>query len=222
MASDVTLKTLGDWDKEVALPLKSLLGVSTDITGRTGEKACRVAIVYMTQTAGRIAKKSKPRRRVLKDQYGKYVETYDSKGTMRKLYEWAFSDTNRERLPGTFEDARVIKWEGLARLSWSWGTQRLGGRPKTRPLRGTSRLYTITSPKANGYVKENRLDYILKAMPRGWEEEVRRKAGNRIMAQARNKLEAKWRREMGMPKRAKGDPRATASDLSKYFMKVNA
>ena len=33
-------------------------------------------------------------------------------------------------------------------------------------------------------------------MPAGWENEVRRRAGNRIMAPARNKLEAKWRREL--------------------------
>ena len=101
-----------------------------------------------------------------------------------------------------------------------WGLRRLGVKGKiSKAIPGGSRLWTINTPKASGYVKENRLDYMLKALPSGWAGIVERTAGNMIMEQARRKLEAKWRREMGMPKFKKGMTKASARGLSQYFIK---
>jgi len=48
---------------------------------------------------------------------------------------------------------------------------------------------------------------------------VAHSVGNKIMGQAKAKLENKWRREMGLPKWNRGMDKQSASALSKYFLK---
>jgi hypothetical protein len=54
-------------------------------------------------------------------------------------------------------------------------------------------------------------------MPAGWESLVALAATNKIMAQARNKLDARWRRELGKPRRGKKEPPTDQAVLAKYF-----
>jgi len=215
MAGLVSLKVIGNWDKQIGVPLRDALAVSMDITGRSGEQASKHALIVMAQSARAITKQARKNRKQLRDEHGKYVENWHN-GTMSKLYEWAFSDDNPDRVEGTWENARKVGSRGLAKLSWMWGLNRLGAKKTGKPISGTSRVYTIKSEKVNGYIKENRLSYITKILPAGWEMEVMRRAGNKIMAQARNKLQRQWRKAMNLPRGAK----ISNENLSRFFSKV--
>jgi hypothetical protein len=67
-----------------------------------------------------------------------------------------------------------------------------------KPIAGVIELYSLVGkdkgPYASdnmvvGYVLRNRLDYIMRSLPSGWEETVQTRATNKIMAQAARKLE---------------------------------
>jgi len=150
----------------------------------------------------------------------KYVENW-RKGQTRpqKLYKFRFGGgaNTGDQIPGTWENARKIGNQGLAKRSWMWGLAKLKPMHTGKAIPGTSRVYVIKTPQVTGYVKENRLDYIQKAMPGGWESQVEQKAGNKIMGQARDKLEKKWRREMGMPRKQRKEASQDAAFLARYF-----
>ena len=218
-AGPVSLKILGDWKKQVAVPVRDFLAVSMEIGGRTGEQACRHALILMAQSARALTKTARKNRKVQKDEHGSYVENWTrGKQDFQKLYKWMFEGSEQERVPGTWENARKVGNAGLAKRSWMWGLAKLKPMHTGKAIKGTSRVYSITQAKANGYIKENRLDYILDAMPAGWESMVQATAGNKIMAQARGKLEAKWRREMGMPRKQRSEPAQDQAFLAKYFL----
>ena len=223
MASGASLKIIGDWKKEIGVPLKDALAVSMDVTGKTGERACRDVLIGMAQSARKIANKSKKNRKIQRDEHGQYVENWRrGKTQFQKLYKWMFDPENvQEFVGGSWENARRIGNQGLAKRSWMWGLARLKPIKTGKAIRGASKVIALKTPNANGYIKENRLDYILKSgvMPGGWENIVQTRAGNRIMAQARNKLESKWRREMGMPRRKRKEPARDNAFLAQYFLK---
>ena len=219
MATATGLTILGNWSKEVHTPLANALAVSMDVMGRTGEQACRHALILMAQSARKVAKKSAKKRPILRDKLGKYVEVFHQPRAIKKLHEWAFSSGNNTRLNGTFEEARTIGASGLAGRSWMWGLARLGGKEKSRRIAGTFYVGTITGENLNGYFKKNTLSYIDKAMPSGWESAVEIAAGNKIMAQARDKMERKWRGEMMMGKRLRGEKSQSARKMADYFLK---
>lgn len=70
--------------------------------------------------------------------------------------------------------------------------------------------------KVCGYVKTNRMSYVWKGMPPGWETTVEQKAGNKIMAQAAMKIERQW--QAAINRRDKRAARALAS----FFIKAAA
>jgi hypothetical protein len=193
------------------MPLSDVLAVSMDVVGRTGSQACKHAIILMAQSARLITPKSKARRPVERDEElhgAKYVELYgyNSSQGPNRLYEWMFTDPKRN-LKGTFADATRIANRGLAQRSWFFGLWKLGQtEKKIRDIAGAGSVYTILTPRACGYVKENRLLYINKIMPGGWETLVALRAQNRIMAQAARNIQRKWesaaRRQMKVATRA--------------------
>lgn len=198
MANAVTLN-LGNWGAQVGVGLRDALAVSINVMGRTGEQACKHALILMAQSAAKLSKgKSRAKnRRIQKDEHGKFVEVYTQKRREpRKVYDWMFSDSRQERIDGTWENAKRIGNKGLAARSWLWGLKRLGGKPKSAPISGTSKVYTIRGKQSSGYVKDNRLSYIHKAMPTGWESQVAQLATNKIMKQAAMKTERKWKSAM--------------------------
>ena len=209
-----TLQTIGNWKKEVGVPLRDALFAYMDVTGKNGERACRKAIVEMAKSAGALATKARKNRRVKHDEHGKYVDVYPTRSSIpRKLYEWAFSEDNPDRINGTWEDAKRIGNQGLAKRSWLWGLQRLGAKPKSRAIAGTSRIITLLRDNVAGYIKINKLSYIVKAMPAGWETTVIRNAGNRIIGEARRKLERRQRSAMLRRERRIG------RGIHQYFLK---
>ena len=118
---------------------------------------------------------------------------------------------------------RKIGRRGLAKSSWMWGLNRLGMTGtrgvKQKPIAGVTDISVIKSANLNGYMLQNRIKYLHKILPGGWESTVERKATNKIMAQARNKLERKWRQEMGMPRKKRNEPRQDQAFLAQYFLK---
>ena len=198
------LQTVGDWKKEIGVPLRDALAVSMNIMGRTGEEACRHSMILMAQSARAATKQSKVKRPVLKETdqgLGEYVETYNQgNGTPSRVFKFRFSPTiaAEDRLPGTWQQAKRIANRGMAKRAWMWGLNKIGASNTGKPYPGTSRFYSILGEKVCGYIKENRLSYIAhrNAMDAGWEAAVERTAGNKIMAQARAKIEGQWRSAM--------------------------
>jgi len=192
--------------------------------GRSGEQATKHALIVMAQSARSLAKKAggtQGRRKVYrdKDAGGQYVNNYvKGRHDPQRLFKWMF-DGEQAYVPGTWENARKIGNSGLAKRSWIWGLAKLKPMKTGKAIPGTNKVYSILRNNVGGYIKENNLSYIQKAMPAGWESAVMMSAGNKIMALARNKLENKWRREMGLPKWKRGMARTESAVLSKYFLK---
>ena len=217
MAGAVSIKMVGDWRKEVGVPLRDALAVSMDICGRTGEEACKHAIILMAESARARARQAPKNRKVQQDSAvrgkgGQYVDVWNQ-GRPRPTRRYRFQFSKE-----AWESARVIYNRGLAQRSWMWGLRKLGARTggQRAPIPGASRVWTLRKG-VSGYIKENRLDYIQKAMPAGWESLVALAATNKIMAQARNKLDARWRRELGKPRRGKKEPSTDQAVLAEYF-----
>jgi len=214
MAGVVSLKLIGDWRKEIGVPLRDALHVSMDIMGRTGEEGCRHALILMAQSAAALTKQARKNRKMQHDEHGKYVDVFNQgRATARKVYEWMFSDDNPDRIPGTWERAREVGSRGLGKRSWMWGLKRLGGRSKGKVMTRTSRVLTITRETVSGYILENALSYITKILPAGWEATVALRAGNKIMAQARAKIERQWKSAM------RRRERRGAKSIQSFFLK---
>ena len=199
-----TFKTIGNWQNGLAVPLRDALAVSMDVIGRTGEEACKHAMILMAQSARALTKKAPKNRPVLRDSHlGPYVEVYHKgKRGASKSYRWNVEHKGEI----TWEQAKRIKNAGLAKRSWMWGLNRLGQDAGSREIPGASAFYVVNQPNLHGYVKENRLGYLSKpkVMEAGWESTVLMRAGNKIMAQARDKLERVWKRHVARGERSTG------------------
>jgi hypothetical protein len=196
---EASLKILGDWRREVGVSLHDALIVSMEIMGRTGEEACKHAIILMAQSARAITISAKKNRKVERDMRlhgAEYVDVFGKSGQPTRVHKFRFSAhvPTRDRLPGTWENARKIGNAGLAKRSWMWGLGKLKpGMHTGKAIPGASAVYSITGKGGwSGYIKENRLRYIAKAMPSGWEATVEQRATNKIMGQARKSIERKW------------------------------
>lgn len=221
MADAATLRPVGDWAGTIKAFLRDALHVSVDVCGRTGEEACRHAVILMAQSAQKLTKQAPALRKIKHDQYGRYIEQWWGDGQIRKWYDWRWSLPEGQGRPEvSFESLLDIRNRGLAKRSWMWSLQKLGTTSSRRPLPGVSRVYTLRTKHVVGYVKENKLHYLNKIMPAGWEQTVAMRAGNKIMAQARLKLERQWRAAMNQVDFGKLR-NVRRKDPSVYFLKLN-
>lgn len=217
MNRDAAIQTIGNWDKTVGVSLQNAVDVSMEITGRNAFEACKHAIILMAQSAKALTKQSARTRKIGKDKYGEYI--LDDRGTAygkppKKWYRWMF----KEGKPLAGRDIKnflKIGNRGLAKRSWMWG---LAGLPGNRnagssPIPGVASITTISQPNAVGFILDNRLNYMDKAIRDGWEAIVEMKAGNKIMAQARDKLMREWRQAVGADRKAK----LSNADLAYWF-----
>jgi len=203
--NEVSLKIIGNWSKEIGVPLRDALAVSMDVIGKTGEQACRQAIIFMatslSSSKNKLTPQSKKKRPVERDAQHhntEYVNVWH-KGKQSRFYRWNFlRDSN---VKGTWEQAQQIKNSGLARRSWLWGLKGLGKEMGTNPIPGVANTISILGDKACGYILRNSLSYMTKILPAGWEATVSRLAGNRIMGMARAKIERQWQSEMRRSRR---------------------
>ena len=217
MPGKATLRAIGDWRKEVGVGLQTALAVSMDVMGRTGEEACRHALILMAQSARALTKQARKNRRIKKDQHGRYIEDLraHSGRSETRWYDWLWQKDDPPK--ATWEQLHEIKNRGLAKRSWMWGLRQLGAKQQiTKAIPGASFVGTISRPNENGYLKENRIHYITKAMPVGWESTVMLKAGNKIMAQAKRKMERQWARDVRRRRRA------TERNVKYFFKKALA
>jgi hypothetical protein len=204
------LQVLGDWRADVKTGLANALYVSVDICGRTGVEACKHALILMAESARARTKQAAEKRPIQRlDIWGaggdrkkpitqEYIEVYNQASRVpTRLFKFHFDNPSKYNLRGTFDSARIIAHRGLAKRSWTWDLNRIGGTSEGRPIAGASRLYTLMTEKICGYVKENRLNYIQTIMPGGWEQAVQEAAGNKIMKQAQIKLQNEWASKLG-------------------------
>jgi len=195
-----------------------------DVIGKSGEEACGQYMSFGARSASamtRTAPKNRPIEHDLSTGRDLQFLTVYPKGKQpTRVYKFQFIKVAGDSmtLSGTWEKARSIAHRGLARRIWLCSLGKLGVRSSRPPIPGTSRLLTIRQPNVNGYIKENRLNYIQQAMPSGWEQSVETKVGNRIMGTARNKLMSQWRREVGAANGAK----IPNEDLARFFMRGEA
>lgn len=217
MNADVAVQQVGDWNKQVGVSLQTAVDVSMAITGRNAFEACKHAIIVMAQSARALTKQSSITRKIGKDERGEYI--LDERGVAlgreaRKWYLWMFKQGNMlaGKDPKNF---LKIRNRGLAKRSWMWGLADLPGNRQagSTPMPGIASLQTIARPDAVGFILDNRLNYMDKAIPAGWEAVVETKAGNKIMAQARDKMMREWRQAVGAYKSAK----LSNSDLAAWF-----
>lgn len=197
MPSELTLKAVGNWNLTALVPLREALTVSQDVFGRSAPEACKHAVILMAQSAAAATPKSRKTRPVLRNIMGPYVQTWTQVPGDRgphDLYKFKFMPGNmmkRQELTGDWEKAKRIKNAGLGKRSWMWQL----GRGSAIP--GTSYVALFNAGKYHvGYVKQNKLGYILDIMQAGWKEMIAQKAVNKIMAQAGKKIGAAFHRAL--------------------------
>lgn len=200
MQAAAGLRIMGDWKKEVGLALRDALTVSVEICGRVGAEACKHAIILMAQSARAITESANVNRRVETNVAGaKYVEVWKQGASKpARMYKFQFeTDDPKWKRIGTWENAKRIGNRGLAKRSWMWGLAALGKSAAAgNPMHGLSRTFELRGENVIGYIMQNKLAYVQKAMPTDWESQVERSVGNKIMAQARLRLQKEWRASM--------------------------
>ena len=210
---------VGDWQKQMEGPLNGALQASVEISGRTMAEACKHAIILMAQSARALTPQAKKNRRVLREgaKGRHYLEKYQKGHWMTKWY-LPNPKTQPEEYAEMLANFRPIASRGLAKRSWMWGLRGLdSSKAGTRPMAGIANTRTVFGPDMAGYILTNRLSYLLKIMPAGWKQTVATKAGNKIMKQAKMKLERKWQAAMRQKQRAR---QAGMINIGKYFLKV--
>jgi hypothetical protein len=177
-----TLKTVGDWNAQIDIPLNNALAASIDLTGRSGKAACEHAMILMAKSS-RTATKQSPKKRPLQKEGRKtFITLYNSKSQYKKFYRFGKDDED-------FKRARFIRNRGIAKRSWMWGVGKLLKANPFKPIPGVATLDEMLSSSGCGLILTNRLKYINSAAPAGLEEMVARKASDQIMAQAAKKME---------------------------------
>jgi hypothetical protein len=139
--------------------------------------------------------KAKKNRKVLNAGRGlKYVETYNKHGAVKRLFQFRFTDkvSGAGRLDGTWEDAKRIGGSGLAKRAWMW---QLASGSKWIPSATSASAFKVGNDRV-GFVKRNKLAYIMKIMPPGWREIAANNATKKVMAQAAKKLGAQFQRAL--------------------------
>lgn len=223
MVSANQIKFIGDWSKEIDVPLQNAMNIGIELAGESGAKACRRAIIYMANAAKNLTKIAPKKRKVRRDKDvpgrgGEYVETYTGEGAVSRLYRFMFSDPFFATVVGKFEDAVKIGARGLARRSWFWGLSEIMPPKDSRPpIPGVGKLHTILGQNESGYMLENRLNYIDQVTPANVENQAARKASERIMAAEANKMMRRFGTSIRELKRSTGLKRST--DVGRYFLR---
>lgn len=231
-----TIKTIGDWNRDIAVTLDRAVQVSTDIFKRSAEQAVKHAVILMAQSlsskgGNALTPTAKPRREIKTDRKGEYVEIYrQGSSEPKKVYKWFYSKvhdswgnlkqvsnfTGASMDDAGWEKAQVIKNAGLSRKSWMWGLGQWGGKGETQPVSDAYEVsFSKTSEKVEA-IKRNKLGYITKIMPANWAEEAASRASNKIMAQAARKMEAQYISAL------KGSNAGMARAVSSYFLPSEA
>jgi len=209
--SAITIQTVGDWKSEVGVPLNTAIRTAMAVMGRTSEQATKQAIILMAQSARKLTPQAKKTRPVFDNPNFKYLLTDEQYAEYRKSGKdlephfrfMAMRWTQREGALPIFAndkaDLRSVPRTGLAKASWFWGLRKLGasGSSKYRDVKGVVTAgASRTKTGEIGHYMNNALSYIMRILPPGWERTVERLAGNKMMAQARKRLEQDYARSL--------------------------
>lgn len=207
MASAFTIRAVNDWRAAVHTDFATAQRVSMDVWRRSATEATKHLLILMAQSARALTKQSPKRRKVMRDEHGEYVERWKN-GIMRKDYRWMHSDARRAEQAqkqiatwgrvkkslaiGSWEDAQTIRNRGLAKRSWMWGFG------KGKILDNVTVVSNIRSGnKVIGYELRNRLSYIDRIMPSGYQQQAEQKAISKLMKQAEMKMVREFERAIG-------------------------
>ena len=213
-ASIASLKTVGNWSEQTRISMRDALAVSMDVLRNSGGEAVGKCINAMRISAAVLTDKGKKNRPVVdnpsfrhflrKDQYKKVAMQGNRMGdyfrfTADKLMQPESGKSLIALYANDKKRIAPIKRAGMAKESWGWGgSAKVGGKMgKQKRLKNVTSFLTVLGKTSCGYIFTNKLSYILKALPGGWESTVMEKVGNRIMGQARDKLEREWLRRVG-------------------------
>jgi len=209
-----SIQAIGNWDAQVGAGLHDALQASMEIIGRSGEEACRHALILMCESASAMTPTAGKSRPVEKDETGEgsYRTIYNQRVAPHRMYKWSVEKAMWDR-------ASRIANSGMAKRSWFWGLGVFNHKRSVNSYKRGYKLYTFAGSKVCGYIYANGLSYINKIMPAGWTMEVSRLASNKIMAQARDKLQRRWQRAMGAQVGSKG-PKLSNRQLADYFTRL--
>ncbi len=197
MKEMVTFKAVGDWGKQIDVPLHNALMATVEMTGRSGRQACEMALVYMARSARAMTKQARKNRKTKRDQHGRYVEVREFDVKPSKFYKWMFDAPEKRpaHMRGmTWEGIRRVPNRGLAKRSWFWGIAGLG-KPTPegkKPMPGVVTVEEFIGGKECGLILTNRLGYLRKVTPPNVESLAAQKASNQIMAQAAKRFERQF------------------------------
>lgn len=188
--SGITLKAVGKWNDRINVPLSNALFASTEMLGKTGYKACEMALVYMAKSAGsktgKLTKQSIKKRKIDKTgKYGDRIVFREGSETEKKMYVW--------NLTKPIEEMRTIRLRGLAKRSWMWGLKDFHNvKPDGHAIRNAGDVRVFTGETMCGISLRNKLPYIDKVIVSNLQEVVSKRATNSIMYQVARNVERKF------------------------------
>ncbi len=217
---DIALTAVGDWNKQIDVPLVNTMMSGIEICGRSGRQACEMAMVYMARAARRRTKQAAARRKIKTGKTAnnvsyKYVECWGGRDVPVRVPDFSVRPKN-ELSNYSWEDVlKNIASRGLAKRSWFWSIRKLRD---GKAIPNATSLYSITTPKVCGLILANRLNYIRAVTPAGVEGMAAAAASNQIMAQVAKKME----REFGIksPRLAAKKTKAATKTLGTEFKRA--
>jgi hypothetical protein len=160
-----------------------------EVWRREGTEATKHLLILMAQSARAMTPQAKARRPVQRDGNKEFVEVLRQSGEATRLYKWQYA---QDGVRGTWEGAQTIRNRGMAKRSWMWGFG------KQHPLQNVAVVERLhNGARVVGYQLTNRLGYIDRIMPAGYQAAAEQKAVNKLMKQAEDKMVKAFEREVG-------------------------
>lgn len=196
------------WTEEPGAKLQRAISRLQNVYGKSAEEATKQTLYHMARSAAaltpvapknRISERNPLFKHLLKkEQYAMFRATMAPKSMARFFTFRAFKMRQSPMISdwiydNTLEKIKPIgKRRGLAKRSWMFS---LGG---PRPMPGVTELVRLSDAEKNtqGFILRNKLKYILKTMPSGWETTVSEKATNSLMKQMDDKITKQYAKMM--------------------------
>lgn len=213
MEDVVTIRMVRDWRKSFT-PLQDAIHVNLAMFKKDLEGACRSTIYFMAQSASKMVPKGMKERPVFPNFRFRHLLTAEgykaARITGRDMSAYfkfrAIKLRQSPRLPieryGNSERSLAkIARAGTGARAWMWtlgGTQAKVDKDilsyaELFPVHGSAGPYLSNKPNlVTGFILRNKLSYMMKIMPSGWEKRVEELAIKKIMGRAAVILQNKY------------------------------
>ena len=206
MADSIVIEALGDWGKQIQIPLERAMTASMQQFGKSSDQVTKQMMDFETTSARVLTPEAQKTREVMfnpyfrhlmkRSQYKKYSKDANRYRGYFKYAAWFFKQPPKLpafRYGNDMTKLAKIARRGLAQRSWRWGLQPLGIPSEWNPIQGTQELYeyraTISGASVTaGWKKVNKLNYLPAIMPPGWKQSVETAAVNRTLGMVREGL----------------------------------